>query len=499
MTKQLRFLGPVVAALLLAACGGSDPSYSDSTPGAATVSAHAAGSLATTAATSWQIKVVDLGILPGGTMASARAINNSGKVVGMATDSSFALQRVIWDLNTGGIVGQLPNYDPSSTAEPASINDGDEVAGTEKISSTLNEGVFWSKGVTGYTAIGLLPLNQGSWSQITARAINENGWIAGSSKDGATGVVNAVLWHRNATPQSLGVAGEAFGVGVGNAIDAPHAVGVYANGSLTRAFLWRSGKLTDLGAVGGPNASARANAVSNTGFIAGSSDAGTIPVRWRYDVANTGSNPVLERLPLPTDLALPSPVAVNGGGDVVGSAWTSNYARTRAVLWRNGEAINLGTWPGGLNSKAFGINDAGQIVGEGDTGDGRNHALLWTVTASTGTTPTDPGTSPTPPPPSANSAPAVSITSVSSTSLKIGGTLTVNGSFSDPDNGPWRYRFDWGDGTSTTGSAASSGAISASHVYQAAGPKRGLKVVLTVTDAAGASGSASTGSIKVSK
>jgi hypothetical protein len=75
----------------------------------------------------------------------------------------------------------------------------------------------------------------------------------------------------------------------------------------------------------------------------------------------------------------------------------------------------------------------------------------------------------------------------------------VNGSFSDPDNGPWRYRFDWGDGTSTTGSAASSGAISASHVYQAAGPKRGLKVVLTVTDAAGASGSASTGSIKVSK
>jgi hypothetical protein len=88
---------------------------------------------------------------------------------------------------------------------------------------------------------------------------------------------------------------------------------------------------------------------------------------------------------------------------------------------------------------------------------------------------------------------------VSSSSLKIGGTLTVQGRFSDPDNGPWTYRFDWGDGTSTTGSAASVGALSSSHMYQTASLKKGLRVVLTVTDAKGSSGSASSGSIRVSR
>jgi probable HAF family extracellular repeat protein len=494
---HIRRFSLVAAGLLVAACGGSGPELGADVQNAvapkpaensgAPAMAHATATSATGSVGSWTVSVTDLGLLPGGTMASARAINNTGKIVGIATDASFAIRRVIWDVN-GTVLGDLPNYDPSSTAEPASINDADFVAGTENISSTLREAVYWSKGVTGYTAIGLTPLNQGSWVQTTARAISPSGWIAGSSKDGATGVVMAVLWNNNTAPVSLGVAGESFGVGdVGGA---PHAVGVYANGSLSRAFLWRSGKLTDLGAVGGSGVTARANAVSNTGFVAGSSDGGTIPVRWRYDVASAGGDPTLERLPMPTDLALPSPVAVNGGGDVVGSAWTSNFARTRAVLWRNGEVINLGTWPGGLNSRAYGINDAGQIVGEGDTGDGRSHALLWTVTASTGTNP---------PPSPTNTTPTVSITSVSSSSLKIGGTLTVQGRFSDPDNGPWTYRFDWGDGTSTTGSAASVGALSSSHMYQTASLKKGLRVVLTVTDAKGASGSASSGSIRVSR
>jgi len=494
---HIRLLGPVLVSLLLAACGGSSPEFGADVPNAgapapaenasAPVMAHVTATSATGAVGAWTVSVTDLGLLPGGTMASARAINNTGKIVGIATDASFAIKRVIWDVN-GAVLGELPNYDPASTAEPASINDADFVAGTENISSTLREAVYWSKGVTGYTALGLTPLNQGSWAQTTARAISPSGWIAGSSKDGATGVVMAVLWNGNTAPMSLGVAGEAFGVG--DAGGAPHAVGVFASGALSRAFLWRGGKVTDLGAVGGSNVSARASAVSNTGFVAGSSDGGTIPVRWRFDVSNPGSTPALERLPLPTDLALPSPVAVNAGGDVVGSAWTSSFARTRAVLWRNGEAINLGTWPGGLNSKAYGVNDAGQIVGEGDVGDGRSHALLWTVTASNGNPPPKPPT---------NTTPTVFITSVSSSSLKIGGTLTVQGGFSDPDNGPWTYRFDWGDGSSTTGTAPSAGALAASHLYQTASPKKGLRVVLTVTDARGASGSASSGSIRVSR
>ena len=157
---------------------------------------------------------------------------------------------------------------------------------------------------------------------------------------------------------------------------------------------------------------------------------------------------------------------------------------------KNGEAINLGTWPGGINSRAYGINNAGQIVGEGDlNGNGLNHALLWTVTATTAATG---GTT-------TNTAPAVSITAVSSTSLKIGSALQLQGSFKDPDNGPWNFKVDWGDGSVTTGSAAAAGTVSASHAYRTASPKRGFSVVLSVTDAAGASGSSSAVSVRVSK
>ena len=68
----------------------------------------------------WNITVTDLGLPPGYVSARALAINNLGQVVGMATDSSFGLHRVIWD---GGTFIELPNFDPSSTAVPEGIND----------------------------------------------------------------------------------------------------------------------------------------------------------------------------------------------------------------------------------------------------------------------------------------------------------------------------------------------------------------------------------------
>ena len=67
---------------------------------------------------------------PGYVSARALAINNLGQVVGMATDASFALHRVIWD---GGTFIELPNFDPSRTAVPEEISDRREVVGTELV------------------------------------------------------------------------------------------------------------------------------------------------------------------------------------------------------------------------------------------------------------------------------------------------------------------------------------------------------------------------------
>lgn len=484
---QLRtLLATIFAALLVSACGGSNPLEGsvalDPAP-----SATMAKAMATTSA---NVSVTSLPLLASGATAGARAINDVGQVVGMATDANGVLQRVVWDLTKGNaIVATLPNFDPSSVAEPSAINDGGEAAGTERISSTLREGVYWTAASGTYRAIGLPPLNNGSRIQITARDINNGGTIVGAAQDGSTGSMTAVYWTRNATgASSLGLIGEAFGVN-----DSGHAVGVYAKGSLSRAFLSRGGRWVDLGAVGGSGVTARATAISNTGLIAGTSDGDTIPVRWSYDINNGSSNPVLERLPLSADLALPAPSAINDAGDVVGSAWTSGFAGTRAVLWRNGQVIQLASF----NSKAYGINNAGQIVGEGDAnGDGRVEALLWTIGG--GTTNEPPPPPPPPPPSTTNTAPTVSITSVGPTSLKVGGTLQLQASFADPDQGPWTYTIDWGDGsTRSTGSVSSPGSFSGSHTYLAASAKRGYTIRVTVRDAAGATGTASKGGIKV--
>ncbi|HEY6808350.1 MAG TPA: PKD domain-containing protein, partial [Gemmatimonadales bacterium] len=69
----------------------------------------------------------------------------------------------------------------------------------------------------------------------------------------------------------------------------------------------------------------------------------------------------------------------------------------------------------------------------------------------------------------------------------LGVLYTLNASFTDPDNGPWTYTINWGDGSTSTGSAASAGPISAGHSYLGFLTTRTITV--TVTDSQGASGS----------
>src|SRR5688500_15355770 len=56
--------------------------------------------------------------------------------------------------------------------------------------------------------------------------------------------------------------------------------------------------------------------------------------------------------------------AINAGGDVVGWAEVTGpaYPVPRAVLWRGGQIVDLGTL-GGRISRAFGINTDGVVVG----------------------------------------------------------------------------------------------------------------------------------------
>lgn len=69
---------------------------------------------------------------------------------------------------------------------------------------------------------------------------------------------------------------------------------------------------------------------------------------------------------------------LNARGEVVGSS-TDAGGRDRAFLWtREGGMLDLGTL-GGANSVALAINDAGEIVGYSDTAQASRHGFLRTV------------------------------------------------------------------------------------------------------------------------
>jgi probable HAF family extracellular repeat protein len=70
-------------------------------------------------------------------------------------------------------------------------------------------------------------------------------------------------------------------------------------------------------------------------------------------------------------------LGINDSGQVVGDSYTA-FSAPHAFLW---DAVNgiqdLGTLPGGGFSRALGINDNGQVVGSATTADGSYDAFVW--------------------------------------------------------------------------------------------------------------------------
>ena len=332
-----------------------------------------------------QIIITDLGLLPGGTTSAGLAINSQPIIVGLATDSNLNLQRPFWDANTGEIVGFADNFNPASTAIPEHMNESRAMGGTEVYGDNVYQGIYWNSTGQAFVLPPLAGVDPFYGALHTkAHGINNQGQLVGAGKEGGPNFyTHAALWPNKDTEAiDLGFLGqgiplnysEAYGVN-----DLSHVVGNSAIGSLIRGFLWRSGQMTDLGALSGQVVS-EASAINNTGLIAGKSN--IFPVVWEYDIANPNDAPTIQQLPIPAGFFSATTTAVNDSGDVVGYAGSPNID-SHAVLWRNGMAIDLGVWPGGHYSVANGINNLGQIVGTGTVaGDNLDHALMWTVDAT---------------------------------------------------------------------------------------------------------------------
>jgi probable HAF family extracellular repeat protein len=129
------------------------------------------------------------------------------------------------------------------------------------------------------------------------------------------------------------------------------------------AFLYRDGRLTDLGTGFGAGSVSTAYDVNDAGLIVGSRR----PTQSDPERAVVWLNGVLTPLPGlggigPSFDIQDRAEAVNGLGDVVGEARATD-GTLHAALWRNGQIQDLAAeFPGALATFARDVNDAGQVL-----------------------------------------------------------------------------------------------------------------------------------------
>ena len=262
--------------------------------------------------------LTDLGTF-GGTSSSARAINESGQIVGMAGIRGDIANHAF--LYSGGRMIDLGTLQggPEDNSYAHGINDSAQVVGNSDTSIGYYHGFLYSGGTM--TDLGTL-----GGAHSTAEAINDTGQVVGTAEMTDWGDSHAFLYS-GGRMTDLGTLGgtssKAFGINdsgqvVGDARTTGHAA--------RRAFLYSGGRMTDLGTLGGTNSTA---------------------------------------------------YGINDRGEVVGRAETAAES-DHAFLYSNGTMTDLGTL-GGTSSMAFGINDSRQVVGAArTTGDAASgHAFLY--------------------------------------------------------------------------------------------------------------------------
>jgi uncharacterized membrane protein len=323
------------------------------------------------------------GVSPGG-IAVGRSLNNTGS-------EAFS-----WTLN-GGIVG-LPNLPGRSYCLSNSANDNGIVVGTGATTS-FGAGrlpVIWQN-----DAVSQLPLPAGE-TLGDANSVNASNVAAGSVDAGSNqrGVIysggGATIITQTTTNGSFFLT--AFGINdsgrvVGQGIDPQNAarnVGIVFDIGQNMAF--------EVGALPGMNG-ALAFAVSNTGFVVGSSmlnQGSGLPFIW-------SDNGGMVAIPLASGTSEGSARAVNSAGWVVGddsSAFSIPFLYDGTTTYRLADLIppNSG-WDLSMNtsSSALGISEDSVIVGTG-VHKGETHAYAMVPVTPTPTPTPTPAPSPTPTP-----------------------------------------------------------------------------------------------------
>ena len=257
--------------------------------------------------------IIDLGTL-GGPSSYALDVNESGFVAGESTISpTLQVSAFRWDGSKMLRLG-APGYVGSFAY---AINESDVIAG-----AVISEDGELQTQKPGFWLSDSLTVLPGA-ADATASDINDAGVIVGHTLLNEQN--SLLIWQGNTLSQSIPIAdGFAQVHAVNNSLQ---MAGQIHDGAGNSAFLWEQGQFEDLGTLGGQDSIA-------------------------YDLNNVGQ--------------------------VVGASAVIENLATHAFVWQDGQMRDLGEL--GLafesNSRALGVNDNGQIVGEAEIG-GELRAVLW--------------------------------------------------------------------------------------------------------------------------
>ncbi|HKD43995.1 MAG TPA: hypothetical protein VKB87_27180, partial [Myxococcaceae bacterium] len=331
--------------------------------------------------------VTDLGTL-GGTASIAFGINNAGRVGGGANMRGENQHPFLWDKGQMIDLGTLGGLN----ANAGGTNQNDELAVLSETATKdpLGEdfcgfgtnliclGAIWKHG-----ALTPLPTLGGNNGQ--AVTINNRGQLVGfaenSTRDTSCMVpqvlgFEAVVWGSDGHVQELSpLPGDSVGFALG-INDSGQVVGSSGSCANTRlvplrigphAVLWENGSATDLGSLGGKRFNTAA-AINNRGEVVGAS---TLPDEATlHSFLWTKATGMRDLGTVGADFSS-LPTAISNKGQVVGaSCVTADFINgpCRAYLWQDNAMTDLNDLIP-VDSPlellfAYGINDAGQIVGQ---------------------------------------------------------------------------------------------------------------------------------------
>lgn len=329
--------------------------------------------------------------------------------------------------------------------------------------------------------------------------INDAGVIAGSTQNGGGGL-RAFRAAANAMVILDTLPGTTFADGMTGAaaINASGQIAGFASSgtSAAHAVLWNAANaIQDLGTLGG--SSSQAIDINDVGQVIGTSAlSGDVVSHFFLWSSSTGMQDITSQVGTATSL-----IGINNAGQIAGTFTTSGGLNHAFVYTPGSGVVDLGTL-GGPSSSPTGLNNKGEVVGTSTLAGGATHAFLWTptfgmedITAITGfakvhnlndqlqtlTGSANFSTDFTPPRlvqliATQPNQPPVARFTVACPTLQC----SFDASSSTDDAGVVRYAWDWGNGRSESHSYPQSKNTFVAGTYD---------VTLTVTDAAGLTGS----------